>query len=305
MVGTPATTPSVLMQRSLADAARKLQTLAAQVEERGACSLPGVSLDYAKLRPLIERAVARGFAAAREATFVLKGLWFGFDLGVDVTKLKGRRWFRNYSSADDHRAQVTKAIRERVVTMKTIALCACKFRDARLLPWPSCRVFPLGAVPKPLEPESVRPISDHTRSGLKDATDDAELKHTITALDDIARWLVRGSFMRMMDVSGAFPLLPLAPRLWVYFLHWWYSVDEGGNPDEMWLYANVTGDFGASGLPGTWKIFFDVMVAVARSLEILTLPMPVYVDDLAVIGRWRYRSIWRAQPCAIGWRASA
>ena len=70
-------------------------------------------------------------------------------------------------------------MRERVQAAKTLALCACPFKDARLLPWPCCRVFPLGAVPKPLEPDTVRPVSDHTKSGLKAATDDEELKQFI------------------------------------------------------------------------------------------------------------------------------
>ena len=47
-------------------------------------------------------------------------------------------------------------------------------------------------------------------------------------------------------------LLPLAPHLWLLFLccHcWWYNVgilDEGGDSEEMWLYAHLTGDFGAA-----------------------------------------------------------
>lgn len=52
-----------------------------------------------------------------------------------------------------------------------------------------------------------------------------------------------------MDVAGAYPLLPLAPHLWLLFLccHcWWYNVDEGGDSEEMWLYAHLTGDFGAA-----------------------------------------------------------
>ncbi len=273
------------MLKSLAKAMARLHALAQQVKQHGACSLPGVSIDYGRLRPMIERAVSRGFVSRKHASFVINGLWYGFDLGIDVTSLKGKRWFRNYKSADEHREKVTDAIRDRVRAHKTLALCACSFRDARLLPWQSCRVFPLGAVPKPLEPDKVRPVSDHTKSGLKAATDDAELKHSLDTYAEIAAFFKRGYVMRMMDVKGAFPLLPLAPILWVFFLHWWYTVDERGDPDEMWLYAHLTGDFGAAGMPGTWKIFFsDVMIGVARSEGVLTLPMPVYVDDCSLIG---------------------
>jgi len=177
--------------------------------------LPGVTIDYWRLRPLIEAAVAKGFVPMRDAVYVLRGLRFGFDLGVDVALLKGKRWFGNYSSALDSREQVTQAVRERVSACKTIALCACGLKDARLLPWASCRVFPLGAVSKPLEPDTVRPISDHTKSGLKAATDDSRLKHTLNTYEEIADFFKRGHVMRMMDVKGAFPLLPLAPILWI------------------------------------------------------------------------------------------
>ena len=92
--------------------------------------------------------------------------------------------------------------------------------------------------------------------------------------------------MRVSDIDAAFPLLPLAPVLWPFFLFWWYAVDDTAPTDQMWLYMHVCGDFGAAGLPGTWKMFFtDVVVGVARSEAVLTLPMPVYVDDCALIGR--------------------
>ena len=52
----------------------------------------------------------------------------------------------------------------------------------------------------------------------------------------------------------------------------------------MSLFVHVTGDFGAAGLPGTFKIFLvDVVVQVARYVNVLKLPMPVYVDDMALI----------------------
>ena len=49
----------------------------------------------------------------------------------------------------------------------------------------------------------------------------------------------------------------------------------------MSLFANIFGDFGAAGMPGTFKRFFvDVVVNMARSVRVLT----VYVDDCALIG---------------------
>ena len=51
------------------------------------------------------------------------------------------------------------------------------------------------------------------------------------------------------------------------------------------LFCHVMGDFGGAGMPGVFKIFFvDVVCGMARSEHVLTLPMPVYVDDCALIG---------------------
>jgi hypothetical protein len=261
-----------------------LDALAAQVKQHGCCSLPGVSIDFWKLQPLIERAVQRGFVSREHGDFALNGLWFGFDMGVDVAKVKGRRWFRNYASANEAKDKITTALRTRVEQAKTFALCLAEKCAAHMLPWPDCRVFPMGAVPKPHEPDVTRPVSDHTKSGLKAATDRESLRHTLRTYDEIAEFLKVGYSMRMMDVEGAFPLLPLAPMLWPFFMLWWYGVWDGSE-QEMFLYVHLTADFGAAGVPGTWKVFFtDVIVGVARSELVITLPMPVYVDDCALIG---------------------
>ena len=263
----------------------RVEALARQVLDQGACSLPGVSIAFELLAPLVQRAVARGFVSVEHADFVLDGLRYGFLLGVDVKALKGKRWYRNYPTALEGRVAVTNATKTRVEAKKTIALLPVPVRDARALPWRVCRVFPLGAVPKPLEPTEMRPVSDHTRSGLKQVTDLEFFRHTLRTYDEIASFLRKNYYMRVSDIDAAFPLLPLSPTLWPFFLFWWYAVDAAAPPDQMWLYMHVCGDFGAAGLPGTWKIFFtDVVVGVARSEEVLTLPMPVYVDDCALIG---------------------
>ena len=279
-----ATTQRSPPKRSLLEARAALDSIAAQVKQHGCCSLPGVSIDFWKLRPLIERAVLRGFVSEEHATFALRGLWFGFDMGVDVAQVKGRRWFSNYSSALEAKDKITKALKQRVENAKTMGLCRMDVKAASLLPWPQCRVFPLGAVAKALEPEAMRPVSDHTKSGLKAATDRESLRHSLRTYEEIAECLRYGYSMRMMDVEGAFPLLPLAPCLWPFFMLWWFGVWEGSEA-EMYLYVHLTADFGAAGVPGTWKIFFtDVIIGVARSEEVITLPMPIYVDDCSMIG---------------------
>ena len=53
----------------------------------------------------------------------------------------------------------------------------------------------------------------------------------------------------------------------------------------MYCYVHLFGDFGNRGLPGTFKIFLvDVVVQMARSELVLTLPLAIYVDDSGLIG---------------------
>ena len=252
-----------------------------------ACTLPGVSIAYELFMPIMMRAVARGYVRQEHADFVANGLRFGFDLGVDVSKLRGRRLFRNYPTALEARAAVTKATRARVEQGKSLQLFPFRAEDRTMLDrWPSWRIFPMGAVPKPMEPGEMRPFSDHSKTGMKDATDLELFRHTLTALKDIARFLKHMFYMRVSDVDAAFPLLPIAPRLWRFMLFIWFDVQPGDEASTLtWLYMHVCGDFGSAGLPGTWKIFFtDVVMGMARSEMVLTLEAPIYVDDISLIG---------------------
>eukprot|EP00964_Phaeocystis_antarctica_P015825 scaffold8736_cov39-Phaeocystis_antarctica.AAC.4 len=130
------------------------------------------------------RAVARGYVRQEHADLVADGLRFGFGLGVDVSKLRGRRLFRNYPTAVEARAAVSKATRARVEQGKTLRLFPFRAEDRAVLDrWASWRIFPMGAVPKPMEPVS--------------------------------------------DVDSAFPLLPIAPRLWRYMMFVWFDVHAG------------------------------------------------------------------------------
>ena len=282
-----AITPLSATRNRLSQGLDYMHSLTKMVHDKGACSLPGVSICYDKLIPLIQRAVHRGFVSEMHGDYVMKGLWDGFDLGVDPSLLKGRQFFRNYPSAINSRSFVSKATRARVSEGKTICLGHFMREDRVLLPWGTWRIFPLGAVPKPLEPTEMRPVSDHTRTGLKAATDMDFFRHTLNTYEEIATFLKTGYYLRVGDIDGAFPLLPLAPHLWPYFMFHWYDLDEDDDNDSaQWsLYMHVCGDFGAAGLPGTWKIFFsDVIVGVARSESVLTLPLCVYVDDTGAIG---------------------
>ena len=124
-------------------------------------------------------------------------------------------------------------------------------------------MFPLGAVPKPLEPTEMRPASDHTKTGLNHASDMSFLKHSLTAHKDVA-WLLRtGYFMYVSDVEAAFTVLPLAPWLWWFFL---FRVQLPGRGKRTQLCMHLTGDFGTRGMPGCFYIFYaKVVLPMARS----------------------------------------
>ena len=84
------------------------------VQREGACALPGVSIKPETFLPAVWRAVERGYVSVDNATFVQNGLRDGFTLGVDLSKLKGQRVFKNYSKAVEARPYVTTAITKRV-----------------------------------------------------------------------------------------------------------------------------------------------------------------------------------------------
>ena len=267
----------------------EVAALQRQVRSFGACSLPGVSIVYDRFMDIMWRAVSRGYVSRQHADFVAKGLWHGFDCGIDVKKLRGKRRYLNYKSALEARSQVTKATKVRVSQRKTLLLCkipeAYRVDNLTCIPFDDYRIFPLGAVPKPLEPSEVRPVSDHTKSGVKAATDDDGLKHSLTALNDIEREFKFAYSMIVGDVDAAYPILPLAWWLWPFFMFVWFDITLDDLTARWRLYMHLTGDFGTSGLPGTFKIFFsDVVVNMARSELLLTLPLPVYVDDCSLIG---------------------
>ena len=65
----------------------------------------------------------------------------------------------------------------------------------------------------------------------------------------------------------------------------WRSCLIGADSENLYCYVHLFGDFGTRGLPGTFKIFFvDVVVQMARSELVLTLPLAIYVDDSAHSG---------------------
>ena len=109
-----------------------------------------------------------------------------------------------------------------------------------------------------------------------------ELRHKIMADREVSWYLKKGYFMYVTDVEAAFPMLPLAPWLWWFML---FRVCLPQEPRRMMLCMHTHGDFGTRGMPGCFYIFFaKVVVQMARSEMVLTLPLAIYVDDCAMIG---------------------
>ena len=204
-------TPSSSELSGLAEVAR----LTSLVETEGACALPGCTIKYESFVQVMWNAVQRGFVRHDEATFVADGLRYGFKLGVDTAKMRGHRQFNNYKSSIESAASVSKAIQERVDNHKTLdlgpstpelELSIRKFFAA------SC-IFPMGAVGKSVEEyiDEKRPTDDHARSGLNAATDMKGLRYSLDTYRRIAEGFLKNFYMRVSDVKGAFPILPLHP----------------------------------------------------------------------------------------------
>ena len=252
--------------------------------ESNACALPGVTIKYDAFVSNMWKAVRLGFVAAKHAEFVHHGLRWGFEVGLHPDRLQGYRFFKNYESATGaFRSRVTEATESRVGAGRTLHLGEATVETLILIKqvFPSAFIFPMGAVAKPLEPEKGRPTDDHTRTGLNAATDMTGLSHTLDSYDEMARRFLPGYAAHVSDVEAAFPMLPFAPWVWPFMLHRFYR----GEGPELSLYCHLNGDFGTRGMPGVFKIFFvDVVLNMARAAETLTIPMTVYVDDLAATG---------------------
>ena len=236
--------------------------------------------------PLLRRAQSRGYVMDRDANYVLNGFTHGFDLGVRRELLHGTRVFSNYPATMLARDSVNSAISSRVSRHKTIKLGAwAAVKDWLVQHFGNFYVFPMGAVPKPHQPDVMRPTSDHTRTGLNAAIILGILGHSLDAYKRLEYLFSRHAWMTVADVDDAFSFIPLAPWLWAYMLFRWMNVDESDRSDSTWyVYAHLFADFGTRGAPGTFKmILVNVFVGIAQSEFVLTIPIVVYVDDVALI----------------------
>ena len=242
----------------------ELHRLRSLVERENACSLPGCTIDFVRFSTVLRRAMSRGYVKDVYGEFVLEGLSKGFTLGVSMASLKGRRVFKNYPATYANRSSMSNAIYSRVERRKSLHLGPSNEVFAELnRVYPDYYCFPMNAVPKPHKPSEMRPTSDHTRTGFNAATIMGVLNHSLNTYKETAYFLKTEFTMRVSDVEDAFPHLPLAPWLWVFFLFRWFASPAATVED---VFCHLFADFGTRGMPGTFKIFFvDVVVRRAVS----------------------------------------
>ena len=299
-------------------AACTLAHLRESVETNGAHSLPGCSVKFESFFPVLRRAQSRGYVKDYEAEYVVNGLMNGFTLGLDVSAMKrmGKRAFRNYPTAYAAHASVTAAVTRRVHRHKTVNLGPASEALQEL--WSeldALAVFPMGAVLKPNQPDGTppellewRPTDDHTRTGFNAHTVLGILGHSLNTYKEVEWLLKRGSFMTVGDVEDGFVLLPLHPDIWAFMLFRWACGGQG-SPEDLLLH--LFADFGARGTPGTFQVFIvRVVVQMARSEMVVTLPLVVYVDDAGLIGDVREEcdaemasfQDWSWEVCGVPWK---
>ena len=156
---------------------------------------------------------------------------------------------------------MSKAVYGRVEQQRTIVLGDMDFRIKAWLRlfFGNARVFPMGAAKKPSDPLTYRPTDDHTRTGFNAATILGVLGHTLEAYHQVCALLDRGAFMRVSDVADAFTLIPLHPCLWAFMLFRWF--ENSLSVSDTTLFAHIFGDFGTSGMPGTFKVILVDQIA--------------------------------------------
>lgn len=276
------------MLRHWSEGWAELEALQQQVLRQGTSVLRGNTLNSDKLVPLLQKAVRAGTISSDRYRRMMDQLRFGADLFIDreylLSHLPPRVYRRNYPTAYENKEAVSKAIKARVDSGRTLKLGSFKASEFKDLPTTQAIIFPLGAVPKPHDPTEYRPFGDHTKSRLNEAG--RPWKHSLDALNELKRKLSRGRFMRMSDIDGAFTLLALMPWLWPYMLFVWFDVDEPleGQVHAGVLYCHLFADFGTVGCPLAWFEFFTTVLDLARMECVLRSDLVLYVDDLSHIG---------------------
>ena len=288
-----------------------VRDMTALVESGTACDLPGCSVILERFEPVLLRAMSRGYVKDHVGHYVLDGLINGFTLGVSKESVighMGRRVFRNYPPAFEHRNGITDALMARVAKGKTLDLGPYEATKTALESVDDLCVFPMGCVLKPHTTDQWRPTSDHSKTGWNAHTVMGILGHTLDTYKRASWLLSKNRFMYVSDVEDAFMLIPLAP--WV----WWFYMCRGFpsySATAEHLFMHLFADFGSRGAPGTFKLLLvDCIIQMARSEFVVTVDMVIHVDDVAAVGddeqllNWEMRGLqlWTLFVCGVAWK---
>ena len=123
--------------------------LQGRVQRDGVGQLKGTQVGKAFCDKLNEIVDAGKFNKDK-ADYLRDGVTMGFDLGLDESVMKGKRVFKNCPTAYAAKEKVSDALRDRVLTGKTLKLGAFD-GDASKLPGKNATVVPMGAVAKKLQ----------------------------------------------------------------------------------------------------------------------------------------------------------
>ena len=85
------------------------------------------------------------------------------------------------------------------------------------------------------------------------------------------------------DIMDAFPIMPTHPSCWKCFLFRWYG-QTPATRHETHLYVHLFADFGCAGVPATFDVLMRVVIGMSRAKGVLTLPLSIHVDDIAIAG---------------------
>ena len=277
--------------------------LARSVYHGTACDLPGVLLKYEPFMAILGHAVRAGMVAWDVACYVAHTLRWGTDMGVKRDNLRGHSVRSNYkSSTGDDIGKGVSEFEERLSAQRTLDLGAWSTLGSNLLSsvFGSWRIAPIGLVVKG---EKNRLVTDHTASLFNGAYESEFLRHTIDSMNQLARHLLPGYSMGVFDVRSAFQIIPVAVHLWPHMMSKFRlssGTEASGLTVGEHLLMPLAGDFGTSGMPGVFKVFYDCVIGMARAFNVITLPIAVHVDDSALMGA-SVRQVQREMDALMAW----
>ena len=282
--------PSVPADSELVQGLKRMMALAAMVERDGPEGLTGNTVKVENFCNDMWCAVSTGNVSAGDAAIVQHGLKGGFTFGIKHQDIKGIHVRPNYTSAEEHRGLVDKALSKRLASGKTLHIGKITKGWRAIVTTmlgPDWKCFSLGAVmKKSVDPEAepdARPISDHTASKLNGVVFIKWLAYTCTSFADFKKELKPNYYSAISDIMDAFLILLIRPYLWRFFMFRWYGQTEATR-HETHLYAHLFGDFGCAGVPATFDVFMRVVIGMARDAGALTHPLTIHVDDTAITG---------------------